>query len=247
MSSLMRLSTSSLLRFLSSRPAIAGRGDRTKCGGRGAYVAASPDGAEFSLPPAPPPPCELRSHGPPPPLSRGRMSSPVLAPHFAGESPHESFEISPDARRARRLPSGFAFIFQEAKVKQKRRQALCNNLRTVLLARRRALLCLFPPSPLRCGERVRRGHARLSAFHRGSRQRDASPKGSGPGQASWDPVSAGVTRGCLSQSSGSTPRTGRNAGEHDARTRPRAECIVPRASTAPRSTFENTFAKGVRK
>src|SRR5579862_2169124 len=61
---------------------------------------------------------------------------------------------------------------------------------------------------------------RLPAFHRGSCQRDASPQGSASGQASWDAGSTGVTRCLLSQSSGSTPRTGRNAGEHDARSRP---------------------------
>ncbi len=83
----------------------------------------------------------------------------------------------------------------------------------------------------------------------GSSQRDVGPKGSGPGQASWDVVTRmirksglpvfrpdhpqlnkllGVIQCLLSQSSGSTPRTGRNAGEHDARTRPRAECMAPR-------------------
>jgi hypothetical protein len=75
---------------------------------------------------------------------------------------------------------------------------------------------------------------------RGSRQRDVGPKGSGPGQASWDVVSAGVTRGLLSQSSGSTPRTGRNAGEHDAQTRPRAECMAPRAGAAPAPPWLST-------
>jgi len=72
-----------------------------------------------------------------------------------------------------------------------------------------------------------------------------------PGQASWDaarahdPVSppqpggerpcaadAGVTRARLSQSRESTSRTGRNAGQHDARSCPGADCIFPRAGTA---------------
>ena len=70
------------------------------------------------------------------------------------------------------------------------------------------------------------------------------------GQASWDVAgrpalygrpnrgaqasrcSTGVTRARLSQSSGSTPRTGRSAGQHDARSCPGADCIVPRAGTA---------------
>ena len=53
------------------------------------------------------------------------------------------------------------------------------------------------------------------------------------GQVSWDAVPAGVTRFFLSQSSGSTPRTGRNTGGHDARSRPGADCVGPRAGTAP--------------
>src|SRR5579862_5962654 len=69
------------------------------------------------------------------------------------------------------------------------------------------------------GSRLAR-RVRLPAFHHGSCQRDASPQGSASGQASWDVVSTGVIRCRLSQSSGSTPRTGRNAGEHDARSRP---------------------------
>jgi hypothetical protein len=77
------------------------------------------------------------------------------------------------------------------------------------------------------------------------------PFRSAPGQASWDaarapdPVSppqpggerpcaadTGVTRARLSQSRESTSRTGRSAGQHDARSCPGAECIVPRAGTA---------------
>src|ERR1700761_1349866 len=83
----------------------------------------------------------------------------------------------------------------------------------------------------------------LPAFHHGSRQRDVGPKGSAPGQASCDLVSTGVTRGLLSQSSGSTPRTGRNAGEHDARTRPGAECMSPPASAAPAPPWLSTLGR----
>jgi hypothetical protein len=75
------------------------------------------------------------------------------------------------------------------------------------------------PHPAGCGAR-RALRARLSASHHGSCQRDVGPQGSASGQASWDVVSPGVTRCLLSQSSGSTPRTGRNAGEHDAQSRP---------------------------
>jgi hypothetical protein len=76
-----------------------------------------------------------------------------------------------------------------------------------------------PPHLSGCGAR-RAPRARLSASHHGSCQRDVGPQGSASGQASWDVVSPGVTRCLLSQSSGSTPRTGRNAGEHDAQSRP---------------------------
>jgi len=98
----------------------------------------------------------------------------------------------------------------------------------------------------------------------GSSQRDVGPKGSGPGQASWDVVTRmirksglpvfrpdhpqlnkllGVIQCLLSQSSGSTPRTGRNAGEHDARTRPRAECMAPRAGAAPAPPWLSTLGR----
>ena len=98
-----------------------------------------------------------------------------------------------------------------------------------------------------CGDME--GAARLSAFHRGSnvrafarcarlqarlpgtRQERRSVTFPLPGAAS-DAVVAGVTRPNLSQSSGSTPPAGRNAGLHDARSRPGAECVVPPAGTA---------------
>ncbi len=98
--------------------------------------------------------------------------------------------------------------------------------------------------------RVGRGHARLSAFHHGSDRRGSRPFGATPGQASWDVAgrsvlygrpnrgaqasrcSTGVTRARLSQSRESTSRTGRSAGQHDARSCPGADCIVPHAGTA---------------
>ena len=88
--------------------------------------------------------------------------------------------------------------------------------------------------------RARRGaaarsaeRARLSAFRYGSHPRGVSPWGATPGQASWDADAivirqAGVTRPFLSQSSGSTPRTGRSTGEHDARSRSGAACKAAR-------------------
>ena len=94
------------------------------------------------------------------------------------------------------------------------------------------------------------GCARLSAFHHGSYRQGFRPLGAAPGQASWDAAGrsirygrsnrgaktlrsyAGVTRARLSQSRERTSRTGRSAGQHDARSCPGAECIVPRAGTA---------------
>ena len=87
------------------------------------------------------------------------------------------------------------------------------------------------PHPAGCGARGA-PRARLSASHHGSCQRDVGPQGSASGQASWDVVSPGVTRCLLSQSSGSTPRTGRNAGEHDAQSRP-GMAVTSRHARAP--------------
>jgi hypothetical protein len=110
----------------------------------------------------------------------------------------------------------------------------------------RALVSFSSP---RAG-RVREGHARLSAFHHGSYRQGSRPLGATPGQASWDVAGrsirygrpnrgakisrsdAGVTRARLSQSRECTSRTGHSAGQHDARSCPGAECIVPPAGTA---------------
>ena len=92
-------------------------------------------------------------------------------------------------------------------------------------------------------------HARLSAFHHGSDLRAfarcARLQARFPGtwrerrsvtillpEAASGAVDAGVTRPRLSQSSGSTPPAGRNAGLHDARSRPGAACVGPPAGTA---------------
>ena len=95
--------------------------------------------------------------------------------------------------------------------------------------RRQTRVTTAAPSPV---QRPPCGRARLTAFHRGSRLRDVSPKSSGPGQASWDTVVAGVTRRFLSQSSECTSQTGLNAGRHDARTRPGA-AVTSRRPRAP--------------
>ena len=63
-----------------------------------------------------------------------------------------------------------------------------------------------------------------------------SPRGSAPGQVSWDVVPAGVTRPLLSQS------TDRSTGEHDAQSRPGADCKSARRHRA-RSAFRSALAK----
>jgi hypothetical protein len=107
------------------------------------------------------------------------------------------------------------------------------------------------------------GPVRLSALHRGSRQRLA-PTGSAPGHASWDSdlrvirksenrFSEKITRqlkpACgpypllLSQSRDCTSRTGRSTGMTDAQSRPGAVRNAARGNR-PRSIFESTLAKG---
>jgi hypothetical protein len=79
--------------------------------------------------------------------------------------------------------------------------------------------------------------------------KDMAVLGSAPGQASWDVVLTGVTRAFLSQSSGSTPHTGRNAGEHDARSRPGADCKSARGnrthSTSRLASGERPLESGI--
>ena len=122
-------------------------------------------------------------------------------------------------------------------------------------------VCVQPPRLT--GAARTSGCARLSAFHYGSCRQGFRPLGATPGQASWDVAGrsilygrpnrgaktsrsyTGVTRARLSQSRERTSRTGRSAGQHDARSCPGAECIVPRAGTRTRSTSRNTFATGV--
>ena len=62
------------------------------------------------------------------------------------------------------------------------------------------------------------------------------PRLSTSGQVSWDAACSGRYPRFLSQSSGSTPRTGRNTGGHDARSRPGAVCETARGNRT-RSTF----------
>jgi hypothetical protein len=108
-----------------------------------------------------------------------------------------------------------------------------------------------PQTPVRKSAHTKSAtRARLSAFHHGSCRQGFRPLGATPGQASWDVAGrsilygrsnreakifrsyTGVTRARLSQSRECTSRTGHSAGQHDARSRPGAECIVPPAGTA---------------
>ena len=136
----------------------------------------------------------------------------VLAMRSAPESSlrGKNFSLSAPifARECRRwMPIPSRSLLQATNVRKESKEAERRETR------------IQPPHPAGCGAR-RALRARLSASHHGSCQRDVGPKGSASGQASWDVVSPGATRRRLSQSSGSTPRTGRNAGEHDARSRP---------------------------
>ena len=149
------------------------------------------------------------------------------------------------------LSGGFRFALPtlrsyEAKEKGSGSRQTCSaNLR---ISRCGAHPFLFPLPRLR--GRVGRGRARLSASHYGSYRQGFRPLGATPGQASWDAAGrsiryarsnrgakilrsyTGVTRARLSQSRERTSRTGRSAGQHDARSCPGTECIVPRAGTA---------------
>ena len=74
--------------------------------------------------------------------------------------------------------------------------------------------------------------AQLQARLPGTRQDVRSCNGRSNRGAKTLRSDAGVTRARLSQSRECTSRTGRSAGQHDARSRPGAECIVPPAGTA---------------
>ena len=74
--------------------------------------------------------------------------------------------------------------------------------------------------------------AQLQARLPGTRQDVRSGTVAQPGERRTSRSYAGVTRARLSQSRERTSRTGRSAGQHDARSCPGAECIVPRAGTA---------------
>jgi hypothetical protein len=91
--------------------------------------------------------------------------------------------------------------------------------------------------------RPRFGRARLSALHRGSRQRPESHRlNSRPcflGRGSKRALPAFH----LSQSRDCTSRAGRSTGVNDARSRPGAGRNAARRDR-PRSTFESTLAKG---
>ncbi len=130
------------------------------------------------------------------------------------------------------------------KKEAERRQTCSANLRA--LRARRAPLSLLPPS--RAGKGWE-GRARLSAFHRGSSLGDRTPllsfRHALPATWSGRTIpklrTTGFERPCASQralpapscpSPASSSQTGHNAGRACSRSRPGADCIVPRAGTA---------------
>jgi hypothetical protein len=94
-----------------------------------------------------------------------------------------------------------------------------------------------------CATHLLPGRARLPALCCGSRQ-GFDPLTQLQAMLPGTRVEAGVTRPLLSQSRDSTSRRGPRAAGHDAQSRPGAECIVPRAGTAPAPSFESALAKG---
>ena len=103
-------------------------------------------------------------------------------------------------------------------------------------ARRRQVYAL-------CATHLLPGRARLPALCCGSRQ-GFDPLTQLQAMLPGTRVEAGVTRPHLSQSRDSTSRRGPSAAGRDAQSRPGAECIVPRAGTAPAPSFESALAKG---
>jgi hypothetical protein len=94
-----------------------------------------------------------------------------------------------------------------------------------------------------CATHLLPGRARLPALCCGSRQ-GFDPLTQLQAMLPGTRVEAGVTRPLLSQSRDNTSRRGPRAAGRDAQSRPGAECIVPRAGTAPAPSFESALAKG---
>ena len=151
LSSLTRLSTSSLLRFSMTRCFLF-RHPEVR-----AQRASKDDGPSASAVVLRGP---LRGH-----LRMTGMdaqSSPFSL-RICGEGRHESFEISPDARRARRLPSVFAALSKAKKGKQNADRRCVRHLRTVLPVRRRALVSFASPLARRGCEGARLAYRRSTA------------------------------------------------------------------------------------
>ena len=114
----------------------------------------------------------LRSHGPPPPLSRGRIILPrsrgaPLRPSYVHATVRKPFEppLKEGRRSAKRRTTGFRPA-AENKACQRMRRALHSPL-------------------VRIGAELKRRRARLSALHRGHAPRVLSLD-SVPGRASWN-------------------------------------------------------------
>jgi hypothetical protein len=224
-----------------SRPAIAGRLDRTKCGERGAGLNAPQDSllhvnirSSF---------CndnEAPSQKPHPPLSWGRINTTVLAMRAPSPRPRGEVNAKPSHSRTRLCLRGTRSQSREARSGSRRNRegwlasvslsafSVSPKIKRIWNAgRRRADL-----RTLGCGA-VPWGTARLPAHH-GSSQGVCGPLvRSGPGFVGKPSKGRGSLRRRPDHFQRRTSHAGRNAGRHDARTA-RERVASPPAGSASR-------------
>jgi hypothetical protein len=178
---------------------------------------------------SPPPPCFAWRASP---VSRGRTSDTVLATRHARALPTTTRRnrLAPGNQRGSGAPRGASNQCRATPTHVAMSRRLGRG------ARRRQVYAV-------CATHLLPGRARLPALCCGSRQ-GFDPLTQLQAMLSGTRVEAGVTRPLLSQSRDSTSRRGPRAAGHDAQSRPGAECIVPRAGTAPAPSFESALAKG---
>jgi hypothetical protein len=156
-------------------------------------------------------------------MTGNRQAASVPGRDFSPEPSDQPFQIPP-------LPDCGAFSLLPFATESKRKRNADrrgSRLRTGRCGACPDLLCL---PHLR--ERFSRGHARLSASHRGSRQGDLRHPGRNSGHASWDVVCR-VLPAFACPSPVSTSRADRSIGRHDARAGRGTGRILPPAATAP--------------
>jgi len=188
-----------------SRPATAGRGDRTKCGGRGAGI---DDPLATTTKRRVRRPLHHATRGPPPPLSWGRIQTIILAMRLRIRAllhaSRKPFPLTPFKRR-------------EAERQKARLPLPC----PAGPGARHADECCHSPAL-----RARSPFGAPPRYSPEARR----PTGSAPGHASWDADPAGVTRLHLSQSRDCTSRAGRSTGVTDAQSRPGTVCETARGN-----------------